>query len=272
MYALPLRRLYAMAFGAMFAIALPAFAATGTGAVKSPTSKLYVVEAVGQATITAGDKIEPISTKSVYDAHASIIETNDESTGAFVLSNGTGLFCAANSRLEIRRFVQEPFLPNRTDLEVEPSVSQTTVFVGSGSCSFCTSRLVSGSVMTYVTPLADINVRGGKMVVEVKDRQTKVSLFEGDITLRGGDHDEAGQVLKAGQQAIIVPGEPGKTNPITVQPIPEAEAPLADEQATTACMARRTVYFDTGEQGEIIATPITPAEIPSDYTISPARL
>jgi hypothetical protein len=37
-------------------------------------------------------------------------------------------------------------------------------------------------------------------------------------------------------------------------------------------MARRTVYFDTGDQGEIIATPITPAEIPSDYTISPARL
>ncbi len=110
------------------------------------------------------------------------------------------------------------------------------------------------------------------MVVEVKDRQTKVSLFEGDITLRGGDYDEAGQVLKAGQQAIIVPGEPGKANPITVQPIPEAEAPLADEQATTACMARRTVYFDTGDQGEIIATPITPAEIPSDYTISPARL
>lgn len=262
----------AVVIGAMVTLALPALADTGTGAIKRPTSKLYVVESVGKTQITTGDKIEPLTTKTVYDANAALIETNDQSTGAFVLSNGTGLFCAANSRMEIRRFVQEPFLPNRTDLEVEPSISQTTVFVGTGSCGFCTSRLVAGSVMTYVTPLATLTVRGGKMVLEVNDHQTKVSLFEGDITIRGGEYDAAGHVLKAGQQALVTAGESGKANPVAVQPIPDEEKAVADEQATTACMARRTVYFDTGDQGEIVATPVTPAEIPTEYTISPARL
>lgn len=261
-----------MVIGAMVTLALPALAETGAGATKRPTSKLYVVEAVGKTQITTADKIEPLTTKTVYDANATVIETNDQSTGAFVLSNGTGLFCAANSRMEIRRFAQEPFLPNRTDLEVEPSVSQTTIFVGTGSCAFCTSRLVAGSVMTYQTPHATITVRGGKMVVEVSDRQTKLALFEGDTTIRGGEYDAVGHVLKAGQQAIVTMGEPGKANPITVQPIPDEEKAATDEQATTACMARRTVYFDTGAQGEIVATPITPAEIPTDYTVSPARL
>ena len=263
-----------MALGAMFLALQLGFVTTVSGApaTKNPAGKIYVADLEGQAQINTGEKIEAPTKGSAYKATSTIIETSPKSTLALVFSNSTGLLCDEQTKLEIGRFSQEPFMPNRNDLEVEPSISQTVANVASGTVGLCTSKLVAGSSMSYTTAQAMLNIRGGKLTIEAGEGRTKISVFEGDITVRGGELDASGVVLKSGQQAIVTPGAPGQPNVIVVQDIPEAERPPLDQKASLACMARRTVFFDTGDQGEILATPVTPANPPADFTVSPARI
>ena len=58
---------------------------------KNPTSKLYVAEVEGVASINTGDRIDDLVQKSVYSAEGTIIESKPDATTALVLSNGTGM-------------------------------------------------------------------------------------------------------------------------------------------------------------------------------------
>lgn len=207
---------------------------------KNPTSKVYVAEVSGTAQIDTGETIDDLTKRSVYNAQGTVIETKEESTNAMVWSNGTGIYFAPNTRLEVKRFVQEPFIPNRKDMEVEPSISRTDTFLPRGTVGLCTSKLVAGSTMTYNTPHASVRLKGRKAVIEVNGGETKVSLLEGDVTVRAGERDRGGQVLQQGQQAII-----RSDGTITIQPIPATEMRGLDDMVAMACMARKSVYFDT---------------------------
>lgn len=225
---------------------------------KTPASKLYVSDVSGEALIDTGDAIKDLSKRSVYNAQGTIIETKKPQSEAdrakhystMVYSNGTGAFFDADTRVEIRRFVQEPFTPTRTDIEVEPSVSQTQAFVARGIVGLCTSKLVAGSNMTYQTAHASVNIRGRKVVIEARGDVTKVSMLEGDSTVRAGPQDVGGRTLQAGQQAIIRPGPPSQPNIVQIVPIPPQEATQLEEKVSIACMAKKTVYFEVREKTE----------------------
>ena len=225
---------------------------------KNPTSKLYVADLQGQAQIDTGDLIEDLSEKSVHNAQGTVIETKDASTNAMVFSNGTGIFFDQDTRMEVKRFSQEPFSPNRTDLETEPSISQSVSHIPRGTVGLCTPKLVAGSTMVYSTPNANVNIRGQRVVIQTSDFETKISLVDGDVTVRGssGGADGGGQNLSAGMQAIIT-NYPGQPPGFIVQPIPQEEMEFVNERVTMACNARRTVYFDatgkTDETGDMAA-------------------
>lgn len=222
---------------------------------KNPASKVYVADVGGEAMIDTGETVEDLSKRSVYTAEGTVIETkkpekeSDRSRyfSTMVYSNGTGAFFDADTRVEVRRFAQEPFQPNRTDVEVEPSISQTQAFVARGAVGLCTSKLVAGSVMNYQTPLGSVNIRGRKVVIEAQNDVTKISMLEGDSTVRGGPQDLGGHTIHAGEQAIIRRGAPGQPNIVQIMPIPPAEAPALDDKVAMACMAKKTVYFDVKE-------------------------
>lgn len=256
---------------------------------KSPSSKLFVADVEGKAELNNGDKIVEISKKSVYSAEGAIISTNTDSTNAMAYSNGTGIFFDKGTRLEVRRFQQEPFTPNRVDMEVEPSISNTQAYLAQGSVGLCTSKLVAGSVMNYSTPHATIAIRGRKVVVETSETMTRVSLVEGDLTIRAGDSDSGGQPLRPGEQAVITPSSVGGPPKIVIQPIPAGERNQIDQKVSAACMAKSTVYFEEvrrrnpadnaaaaltteGEDTEIVATPVTPTDLPVQFTVSNSRL
>jgi hypothetical protein len=223
---------------------------------KNPSSKVYVSDVSGDAQIDTGDNIQDLNKRSVYTAQGTIIETRkaekEQEKGkifsTMVYSNGTGAFFDEDTRVEVKNFVQEPFTPNRTDMDVEPSISQTQAYVPRGTVALCTSKLVAGSNMTYRTPHGGINIRGKKIVIETNDSETKVSMLEGDSTVRGGELDMGGQTLKAGQQAIIRRGAAGQANTVTVQQIPPAESAGLDDKVAMACMAKKTVYFEVKER------------------------
>jgi hypothetical protein len=133
-------------------------------------------------------------------------------------------------------------------MDVEPSISQTQAYVSRGVVGLCTSKLVAGSTMNYSTPLGAINIRGKKVVIEATDDVTKVSMLEGDSTVRGGQSDMGGHLLRAGEQAIIRRGRAGQANTVTIQPIPPSEATVLDDKVAMACIAKKTVYFEVKER------------------------
>jgi hypothetical protein len=226
---------------------------------KNPTSKLFTADVQGQAEIDTGDKVEDLEKKSVHTAQGTIIETKksddesqkDKNSSSMVYSNGTGIFLDSDTKLEVKKFIQEPFSPSRTDMDVEPSISQTQAFLSRGSVGLCSTKLVAGSTMVYQTPHASINVRGRKVVIETSDKFTKISMLEGESTVRGGggtNIDAGGQALHAGQQAIIQQGAPGMPSIVKITSIPPGEMPALDDKASMACMAKKTVYFEVTEK------------------------
>ena len=153
-------KIYRITLGALVATLLGMVAVPSSlqAAKKSPTSKLYVADLEGQSEIDTGERIEELNEKSVHNAQGTVIQTNSDSVNAMVFSNGTGVFLDRDSRLEIRRFVQEPFSPERTDLEAEPSISQTAAFLPRGTVGLCTPRMVAGSSMNYMTPEGGVSI------------------------------------------------------------------------------------------------------------------
>ncbi|MBI5694111.1 MAG: hypothetical protein HZC55_28885 [Verrucomicrobia bacterium] len=280
----------------------------------NPSSKVYVTDVSGEATIDTGEAIQDLVRRSVFSAQGTVIETRKPETGSdrgkyfstMVYSNGTGAFFDAGTRVEIRRFLQEPFTPNRNDLEVEPSISQTQAFVARGAIGLCTSKLVAGSNMTYATAHGSVNIRGRKVVIETNDDSTRISMLEGDATVRAGKLDSGGHVLRTGEQAIIRRDPQGQANQIEIRRIPPDEMPPLDDKVAIACMARKTVYFEVREKGdassdtaagagdggtsgftpvtafdgttsggssrEIVPVEILPTQLPVEYTVSNASL
>ncbi|GAB5562922.1 MAG: hypothetical protein SynsKO_45690 [Synoicihabitans sp.] len=217
------------------------------GQRSNPTSKLYIADLSGQSEIDTGERIEEIRNKSVHTAQGTIIETKEDSNNSMVFSNGTGVFLDNDTRMEIRRFSQEPFTPNRTDLETEPSISQTYNYVPRGRVGICAPRMVAGSSMVYATPHIAASIRGKKVVVETEGFETKISSVEGEVTLKGDSTGSSGRTLNDGQQAIIT-RLPGRPPEISIQSIPDDERPDIEDKVTMACNARRTVYFDAAKK------------------------
>jgi phage baseplate assembly protein gpV len=223
-------------------------ATSATARTRNPTSKLYVAEVEGFSDIDTGERIEELTKESVYDASSSIIYTRAGSTNAMVFSNGTGVHLDPETTLRIELFVQEPFLPNRADLDVEPSISRMILALPQGRIGLCTSRLVAGSSMEVRTPHGSIQVRGRRIVIESTDTHTLVSLIEGDITVRGGLLDSGGRILTNGQRAWIRPGRhAGVPAEVEVEEIPSDLIREVEDKTALACMARQKVYFDVGD-------------------------
>ena len=254
----------------MFVMAVSPLQAEGSGKKKNPTSKVYVADMEGESSINTGDKIDDLTKKSVYSAEGSTIETKPDANSSLVLSNGTGMFLDPDTKLEMKRFLQEPFNPNRTDMEVEPSVSQTSAFLSRGSIGLCTSKMVAGSTMTYNTPQASIAIRGRKVVVECSGNTTTVSLMEGDVTIRG-DLTGGGESLKPGQQAVITRNSPSEPPTITIRDIPADQKEALGNKVNMACMARKTVYFTVEERkdGDVIVPHIVIPPTPPTPVVSP---
>jgi hypothetical protein len=240
-------------------------------------SKIFVASIDGESEINRGEKIEAMKIQAAYRAEGCVIETKPAATNALVYSNGTGIFFDPETRLEVRKFKQEPFVPNRNDLEVEPSVSETEALLSRGTIGLCTGRLVSGSSMKYQTSLGSVSMQSGKIVIESTPEESRISVLSGEGLVRGGALDLGGQVVHEGEQAVIRRGASQESNQVVVQKIPERERPILDEKVFAACSARKTVFFESkaaagGGDAEVVAVPVVPNSLPVPVTVSPSTL
>ena len=275
---------------------------------KSPTSKLYVAETNGENQIDTGTEIDDLTKKSVYNAEGTAIETKAHSTSSIVLSNGTGVFVDNSTLVQVRGFEQEAFRPNRSDVEDEPSLSRTHLYVERGVIGVSTSKLVAGSTMVYDTSLASAVIRGRQAVILAEDNLTVISMVQGEATVQAGPLDRP-RLVRNHQQIIIRPGKPGEANIVEIQDIPsgssEDSIQWLEERVQTADNARKLVYFEvqarkgsdggvtlfdaasndssgkqTGSSGngssssgnEIVAVPVVPMDPTVQPNVSPANL
>ena len=226
---------------------------------KNPTSKLYVAEVEGVASINTGDRIDDLVQKSVYSAEGTIIESKPDATTALVLSNGTGMCFDPDTHLDIKRFQQEPFSPNRNDPEVEPSISQTNGWIPHGTIGLCNSKMVAGSTMNFSTPQSVMAIHARKVVIETTDTETRISVIDGEVTVQGG-LSGGGESVHTGQQAVITRSSPTAPSVVKIQSIPPEQAKALSDRVAIACMARKTVYFDVDKNDptEITPKPVVP--------------
>jgi hypothetical protein len=268
-------------------------------AKKKPTSKLYVADLVGDAEIDRGTEIDDLTKKSVFNAEGATLETKAKSDTTVVLSNGTGVFVDVDTRVQIKAFDQDAFRPNRTDLEDEPSVSRTNLYIIHGDIGVSTSRLAAGSTTTYETSLATASIRGRQAVIVAEDNLTVISMVQGEATVQAGPLGRP-LLVKSHQQIIIRPGNPGEPENVEIQDIPDGQdedsMQWLEYRVMTADSARKLVYFevqarkgdgtdgdgsislfdgssnDSTGDNQIVAVPVAPANPPIDTNVSPANL
>lgn len=279
-----------MACAAALAAALIAPLASAASK-KNPASKLFIAETVGGVEVITKDRIIDQTTKGVHSATGVVLQTKKPSGAkgeshytSLVYSNGTGVVLGADTRMEIQKFDQEPFVPNRSDIDLEPSISDIQAILSHGTIGLCTSKLAAGSRMVYQTPHGNVNIRQSKVVIEANDEYTRIAMLEGDSTVRGGvgsAMEMGGQKLSAGQQAIIRRRPGSQTGAVQIESLSGNEMAQLGEKVGTACLAKKTVYFDTATGGplseddpepEIVAKEVVPVDLPVAHTISTARI
>ncbi len=239
---------------------------------KNPASKAYITDVEGQATVFVGEgRIEDSKKREVYAAEGIVLETEKKSNQSLVLSNGTGIYMDEVTHLEVKKFVQEPFTPNRSDLDMEPSISQTGGLISHGYVAICTPKIVAGSRMVYTTPHGEIKLFNNKVAINVGDNATEVIPVEGEfkVELRSGHFE----IIKVGDRVIF----DGQI--ITTRKADKKEMDKATENVAIACNARKTVYFDVVKRYEsdgvieiLVAYPVTQIKLPTEFTVSPATI
>lgn len=264
----------------------------------NPTGKLYVTDASGTIRVSNGAKIDQLIKKAVYNAEGTAIETQQDGSASLVLSNSTGIHLDEGTRMEIREFTQEPFRPNRTDLEEEPSVSHTRLFIEYGTIGLSTGKLTPESTLVVETPDASVSIHGCQVVIKVVDGSTQVSLIEGTATVRTGSTG-APVFIRTGQQVRVGESGSGQSPSVVIQQISAggggALPQLSGSSVEDAQAAQKLVYFNvqspTGggievfdgdaAQGpastqttaqQVVAIPVLPAVPPVAPTISAANL
>jgi hypothetical protein len=219
---------------------------------RNPTSKLYVADTVGDSQIDIGTEIKELTKASVFNAEGTVIDTKVNSNASVVLSNGTGLYFDVDTRVQIKEFLQEAFRPNRSDIEDEPSLSSTRIFVDHGVIGISMSKLVAGSTMVCETSLSSASFRGRQAVVVADDDRTVISMVQGEATVQAGPLDRS-HLVKNRQQIIITRGKAGEPNTVEIRDIidgaTEDREQWLEERVFTADAARKLVYFQTQAVG-----------------------
>ncbi|HEY1792841.1 MAG TPA: hypothetical protein VGG34_07975 [Opitutaceae bacterium] len=268
---------------------------------KGPASKIYVADTIGETQIDTGNEVDDLTKRSVYSAEGTTIGTKANSNASVVFSNGTGVFFDVDTQVQIKTFEQEAFKPNRTDIEDEPSVSETRIVLDHGVVGISTSKPVAGSTTVYETPLATAEIRGRQAVILSEDNLTVISMVQGEATVQPGPLGPP-LLIKNRQQIIIKPGKKDGENVYVIQDIPDGQAEddeaWVEERVLTADAARKLVYFETqdvksdsgtvsvfdGADGansssgansgnkEIVPVPVVPENPTVQPNVSPANL
>ena len=241
--------------------------------------KIYVAEIAGGVSYTVGGSPSGLRKGLTLPVQGARNETAPSAHVVYVYSNGTSLYVDEKTVIQIARFMQVPF-PKGTDTTVnEPSVSHTLGRISKGRIIITTNKLATGTTMLYMTPHAVVKVRGKEVVIEVYDRESRIYVITGEVTVTPGNGSgmNPGQVLHTGEMLTVTDSDAssGSSVPLLVLAIDPGWLASIAGQLAAGERAQQIVVFETvpGADGpEIQANPVVPANPPINLTVSPSTL
>lgn len=250
-------------------------------AQESVPGKVYVAEVSGGVTFVVGGKTIELKKGQTQPAQGARIDTAPGANLILVYSNGTSIFVDEKTAMEIRRFVQKPFPAGVDTAVIEPSSSDTMVSVTQGRVIITTNQLATGTSMIYLTPHAQVKIRGKEVVIEVRDQDTRITVVVGDATVTplNAGPGGVGQVLHTGQMAIVTNASAttAAADLIRVMTVDPSVLNGFAAQIAAAERAQKIVLFETvnpagGRPPEIQAKAVVPVDLPVPLTVSPSTL
>ncbi|HVU17501.1 MAG TPA: hypothetical protein VHD32_11280 [Candidatus Didemnitutus sp.] len=258
----------------LFAVSQARMPAQEAPASKGPISKLYLSETKGSGRIENNGQVYEPRQGAAFSARGTVMVTDKDSHQAYVMSSGTGLYLDANTQVQVNQFDQDRFVAT-PNTDQEPSVSHTLITIDHGTVATCTGQMMSGTTLVYSTPLANVNVRGRRVVINVTANATTISALEGNVTIRTGTSQGSSVTLQPGEKVVITP-VPGGDPQTVVSPLDHDATGSLETLLSVACQARKTVAFDVANEGagagEVVAHPTVAANPPTGLTVSPDRL
>jgi hypothetical protein len=239
--------------------------------------KIYVAEIAGGVAYTVAGGAQELKKGVSLPVQGARNETTPAAHIVWVYSNGTSLYVDEKTVIQIAKFEQKPF-PKGTDTTVqEPSISHTVGRISQGRIIITTNKLMTGTTMVYITPHAQVKVRGKEVVIEVYDRESRIYVVNGEVTVSpiGASADGVGQVIHSGQEAIVTDSSITTTSQIQVIPIDQSYLDSIASQLAAGERAQKIVVFETvtGADGsDIQANPVVPGNLPVQMTVSPSSL
>lgn len=240
--------------------------------------KIYVAEVAGGLSYTVGGSLIGLKKGDSLPVQGARSETGPTAHVVLVFSNGTSLYVDEKTIVQIVKFEQRPFAKGIDTTGSEPSVSHTVGRITQGRIIITTNQLATGTTMIYVTPHAEVRIRSQVVVIEVNDRQSRIIVVRGDVTVtpRNGSAPNDGQVLHSGQMIVVTDSSAGSPAvPLQVLAVNQALLDSLAPMLAAGERARLIVVFETvpGPGGpEIQANPVIPADLPVRLTVSPSTL
>jgi len=239
--------------------------------------KVYVAEITGGVAYTVAGGRQELKKGISLPVQGARNETTPAAHVVLVYSNGTSLYVDEKTVIQIAKFEQKPF-PKGIDTTVtEPSVSHTVGRITQGRIIITTNKLMTGTTMIYMTPHAQVKIRGHEVVIEVYDRESRIYVVNGEVTVSpvGASAGGLGVVIHSGQEAVVTDSSVSTSDKIQVLPIDQSYLDSIASQLAAGERAQKIVVFETvtGADGsEIQANPVVPSNLPVQMTVSPATL
>lgn len=98
------------------------------------------------------------------------------------LSNGVGLGLGANTELRIKSYTQRPFKETKESVEHEPSISQLTIILESGTIAFAAERLSPISKFTIQSPTGETRIHTAKGIIRYDSTGVNIAAVSGQLT------------------------------------------------------------------------------------------
>jgi hypothetical protein len=253
----------------------------------SPKAFVQFTEGERGDLLKQSDRVIALKEGQVINPQGATIKTDEKSTVSLLLSNSTGLNIGSSTTVQVESFKQNYFEANRKDLDIEPSVSSSSLLLKSGVLGICRPTPYTGSTMHVKTSLGGLTVRGRRVLVAATDTGMLVWPVEGDATYTAKEVGgrsliiETGKVLElqrndAQTDMYGIPGEfkalEGTGNKYRFVD-PKSLPGKVQDAVALACMARKRVVFEVNEENELEPLklyPVNPEEV--GPVVSPYRI
>ncbi|MFP4069364.1 MAG: hypothetical protein ACLFVC_04200 [Opitutales bacterium] len=192
----------------------------------------------------------------------STLSTGPEAFCGLALSNGIALGLDANSTLRIPGFRQARFPEEKASLTYEPSMSELTLQLESGTLAVACDHLSPLSEMWIHLPLGKIRVHSATCVVAITETGVQLTVYQGHLTYYYPDASKR-EFISSEQSLRISPTSARMGRVAETAAMDGLPAEWRQLSEATYHASKRVFFLPGDPESEAPATPVP--IVPPDY-------